>query len=127
QIDLVAHEIARRIENNAVKRVVIDAATDVQEGAADRDRYREFLYSLTQMFAQRNVTSMLIAEATESQSWNYGISASEVARMSDNIIQLELRLTAGLDRMIRVVKSRGSAHDGRRLPLHITARGITVG
>lgn len=127
QIDLVAHEIVRRIENNAVKRVVIDAATDVQEGAADRDRYREFLYSLTQMFAQRNVTSMLIAEATESQSWNYGISTSEVARMSDNIIQLELRLTAELDRTIRVVKSRGSAHDDRRLPLHITARGITVG
>lgn len=47
--------------------------------------------------------------------------------MSDNLIPLEMRLEDDLSRTIRVVKSRGSRHDARRRPLHITGSGISVG
>jgi circadian clock protein KaiC len=126
QIDLVASEILRRIESQGVKRVVIDSVSDLQKGATDTQRYREFLYSLTQMFAVRNVTSMLLAEAVGG-SPSHGLVGYEVSYMSDNILLLEMLLADDLVRTVRVLKSRASAHDGRRHPLHITSSGIIVG
>ncbi|MBA2664259.1 MAG: hypothetical protein H0U74_18360 [Bradymonadaceae bacterium] len=128
QIDLVASEILRRVEEEGIRRVVIDSVSDLQKGATDSQRYREFIYSLTQTFAARNVTSMLLAEAVGSgHSSSHGITGHEVSYMSDNIILLEMLLDDDLTRTLRVIKSRGSEHDGRRLPLHITSLGITVG
>jgi circadian clock protein KaiC len=125
QIDAVAHEIVRRIERHGVKRVVIDAVTDMEKGAGDPLRYRDFLYSLTQMFAARNVTSMLLVE-TAGVFPGHGITGYEVSYMSDNILLLEMVLGDDLTRTIRILKSRGSAHDGRRHPLRITQSGVSV-
>ena len=125
QIDTVANEIVRRIEKHGVKRVVIDAVTDLEKGASDPARYREYLYSLTQMFAARNVTSMLLVE-TAGLFPGHGITGYEVSYMSDNIIVLEMLLGDDLTRTIRIIKSRGSGHDGRRHPLRITQSGIAV-
>jgi len=125
QIDEVANEIVRRIENHGVKRVVIDAVTDMEKGAADPFRYRDFLYSLTQLFAARGVTSMLLVE-TAGVFPGHGITGYEVSYMSDNILLLEMLLGDDLTRTIRVLKSRGSAHDGRRHPLRITPSGVAV-
>ena len=125
QIDEVANEIVRRIENQGVKRVVIDAVTDMEKGAADPHRYRDFLYSLTQVFASRGVTSMLLVETTGVFP-AHGLTGYEVSYMSDNILLLEMLLGDDLTRTIRVLKSRGSQHDGRRHPLRITSSGIAV-
>jgi hypothetical protein len=43
-----------------------------------------------------------------------------------NILVLEVLLGDDLTRTIRVLKSRGSAHDGRRHPLRITQSGVAV-
>jgi circadian clock protein KaiC len=126
QIDLVANEILRRMESQGIRRVVVDSVSDLQKGATDVQRYREFLYSLTQMFAVRQVTSMLLAEALEGSS-NRGITGYEVSYMSDNIVLLEMLLGDDLLRTVRILKSRASEHDGRRHALHITSSGITVG
>jgi len=125
QIDLVASEILRRMESQGIRRVVIDSVSDLQKGATDTQRYREFLYSLTQTFAVRNVTSMLLAEAVGG-SPSHGLVGYEVSYMSDNIILLEMLLEDDLTRTVRILKSRASEHDGRRRALHITSRGITV-
>jgi KaiC/GvpD/RAD55 family RecA-like ATPase len=108
-----------------VKRVVIDAVSDLEKGAADPHRYRDFLYSLTQMFAARNVTSMLLVESAGVFP-GHGITGYETSYMSDNIILLEMMLDADLTRTIRILKSRGSAHDGRRHVLRITSGGVVV-
>jgi circadian clock protein KaiC len=125
QIDVVAHEIARRIERQGVRRIVIDAVTDTKQGASDPHRHRDFLYSLTQFFAARNVTSMLLAETAGRQP-GHGITEEEVSYMSDNILLLEMLLGDDLARTIRILKSRGSAHHGRRHPLRIDSSGVAV-
>lgn len=125
QIDHVASEIARRIDSHGVKRVVIDAVSDLEQGAGDHVRFREFLYSLTQMFSVRNVTSMLLVEST-GLFQQQGISGHAVSYMSDNIILLEMLLGEDLSRTIRIIKSRGSKHDGRRHPLRITQSAVEV-
>jgi circadian clock protein KaiC len=126
QIDHVANEIARRIDSHGVKRIVIDAVSDLEQGAGDHLRFRDFLYSLTQMFSVRNVTSMLLVEST-GLFQGQGISGYEVSYMSDNIILLEMLLGDDLSRTIRIVKSRGSKHDGKRHPLRITQSAVEVG
>ena len=125
QIDTVAHEIVRRIDTHGVKRVVIDAVSDLQKGASDPLRYRDFLYSLAQMFAARNVTSMLLIE-TAGVFPGHGLTGYEVSFISDNILLLEMLLEDKLTRTIRVLKSRGSEHDGRRHALSITQSGVAV-
>jgi circadian clock protein KaiC len=125
QIDIVANEIVDRINTNGVKRVVVDAVSDLEKAATDVVRYRDFLYSLTQMFATRNVTSMLLVE-TAGLSPGHGITGYEVSYMSDNTLLLEMLLGDDLTRTIRVIKSRGSQHDGARHALQITQSAIEV-
>jgi circadian clock protein KaiC len=125
QIDTVANEIVQRIEKHTVKRVVVDAVSDMEKSASDPTRYREYLYSLTQMFAARNVTSMLLVETADLFPAG-GITGYEASYMSDNILLLEMLLRDDLTRTVRIIKSRGSEHDGRRHPLRITQAGIAV-
>lgn len=126
QIDLVANEILQRMESQGIRRVVIDSVSDLRKGATDVQRYREFLYSLTQVFAVRQVTSVLLSATWEGSSGR-GSSGEEVSYVSDNIVLLEMLLEDDLTRTIRVIKSRASEHDGRRRALRITSSGITVG
>jgi len=126
QIDTVAHEIVRRIEGGGIRRVVIDAVSDLEKSAHDALRYRDFLYSLTQALATRNVTSMLLVE-TAGLLPGHGLTGYEVSYMSDNILLLEMLLGDDLTRTIRIIKSRGSRHDGRRHALRIAENGIQVG
>jgi circadian clock protein KaiC len=125
RIDSVANEIVHRIDNHGVQRVVIDAVSDLEKAARDPVRYRDFLYSLTQMFAARKVTSMLLVESAGLFP-GHGITGYEVSYMSDNILLLEMLLGDDLTRTIRVIKSRGSQHDGRRHALRITESAVQV-
>ena len=126
QIDAVAHEIVQRIDRGGIRRVVIDAVSDLEKSAHDALRYRDFLYSLTQALAVRNVTSMLLVETAGLLSGE-GLTGYEVSYMSDNILVLEMLLGDDLTRTIRIIKSRGSRHDGRRHGLRIAEDGIEVG
>jgi KaiC/GvpD/RAD55 family RecA-like ATPase len=105
--------------------VVIDAVSDLEQAAMDVVRYRDFLYSLTQALASRFVTTMLMAET----GGVIGSSAasSEVSYMSDNILLLEMLYGDDLTRTVRILKTRGSKHEGRRLDLRISEDGIEVG
>jgi circadian clock protein KaiC len=126
RIDAIASGILDRVERSGVRRVVLDAVSDLQKGAADALRYRDFLYSLSQALAVRNVTTMLLVESPGLET-GHGLTGFEVSYMCDNILVLEMHLTDDLARTIRVLKSRGSEHDGRRRPLRISARGVAVG
>jgi circadian clock protein KaiC len=126
QIDAVAHEIMQRIERGGIRRVVIDAVSDLEKPAHDGLRYRDFLYSLTQALAVRNITVMLLLETAGVLSGR-GLTGSDVSYMSDNILVLEILLGDDLTRTIRIIKSRGSRHDGRRHALKIAEDGIEVG
>jgi hypothetical protein len=55
-----------------------------------------------------------------------GGSAREISPMSDNLLLLGMQLDGELRRTIRVLKSRGSAHDGARRQLRISPSGLVV-
>lgn len=125
QLDTVAREIFRRVRDGKVKRVVIDALGDLERGSLDSERFSDFIYALTQWFAAQNVTCLMTYELTTLFDVK-GISNNDVSNLSDNIVLLRFREGPELQRMLQIIKTRGSAHDSREHELEITSKGILV-
>jgi circadian clock protein KaiC len=126
QIDTIVQELFARIERDRVKRVVIDALGDLERSAADPRRFFDYLYALTQHFATHDVASMLILEEESRHASLDGSAGTHLLYVSDNLLRLEMELGSELARTVRILKSRGSAHDGRRRGLRIAEQGLEV-
>jgi circadian clock protein KaiC len=125
QIDTIVQEIFRRLGERGIKRLVIDAVGDLCKSAQDPTRFDDYMYSLLQHLAVMNVTVMLTMETPRLVPDQPQFEAG-VAYMSDNIVSLSVELGDELCRFIRVLKTRGSAHDGRRRALRLGASGVAV-
>ncbi len=125
QLDSVTTELFKRVREGKIKRVVIDALGDLERCSVDRQRFSDFIYSLTQWFAAENVTCMMTYELTNLFEVR-GISDQEVSNMSDNIVLLRFREGPEMQRTLRIIKTRGSAHDNREHTLEITSKGIVI-
>lgn len=126
QIDTIVQEVLRRIDEHGVRRIAIDALGELRRSASDHRRFTEYVYVLTQEFAQRQITAMLILETSGGDAGQeYGLGA-EVSYMSDNVIALSMNYMPDLKRGIRVVKSRASAQDGNLYELRIGPSGMVV-
>jgi len=125
QLDSVAAELLARVREGRIKRVVIDAIGDLKKSGADSQRFSDFMYAMTQWFATENVTCMLLYE-TQKLFEVTRISDEEISNMSDNIVLLSFTRGAEMARKVRILKTRGSAHDHREHTLEITETGVTV-
>ena len=56
----------------------------------------------------------------------HSISDREISNMSDNIVLLRFRAGSEMERTIRIIKTRGSAHDNREHTLTITNQGVVI-
>jgi circadian clock protein KaiC len=125
QLDEVAAEIFARVRQGKVKRVVIDALGDLERRSIDRQRFADFIYALMQWFAAENITCMMTCEIRELFDV-HAISEQEISNMSDNLILLGFTSGVEMERTIRIIKTRGSAHDNRRHLLEISNKGTAV-
>lgn len=108
-----------------MKRVVIDALGDLERSSMDRQRFADFIYALTQWFAAENVTCLMMYELTNLFEV-HGISDQEISNMADNVILLRFTPGPEMQRTLRIIKTRGSAHDNREHELQITNKGVVV-
>jgi circadian clock protein KaiC len=125
QLDSIAAELMERVRPGDIKRVVIDALGDLERSSFDRQRFSDFVYSLTQWFAVKKVTCLMLYELTHLFEV-YSISDEEISNMSDNIVLLRFREDADMARTIRVIKTRSSAHDSSEHRLSISSKGLIV-
>jgi circadian clock protein KaiC len=125
QADTITSEIFRRVRDGKVKRVVIDALGDLERSSVDRQRFADFIYALTQWFAAENVTCLMMYELTNLFEV-HGISDQEISNMADNVILLRFTPGPEMQRTLRIIKTRGSAHDNREHELQITNKGVVV-
>ena len=125
QADTVTSEIFRRVRDGKVRRVVIDALGDLERSSMDRQRFADFIYALTQWFAAENVTCLMMYELTNLFEV-HGISDQEISNMADNVILLRFTHGPEMQRTLRIIKTRGSAHDNREHELQITNKGVVV-
>jgi circadian clock protein KaiC len=128
QIDRVVHAIFESIERIGAQRVVIDALGDLERGATDPDRFVEYLYALLQSFASQRVSSMLLLEnhTFARPELDVRTPAKQAFYIADNLLALGMDLRGDLTRTVRILKTRGSVHDGRERPLRITTSGMEI-
>ncbi len=126
QMDTIVQEILRRIEANRVRRVVVDSLGDLAKAAADPRRFSDYTYALNQELAGRGITTMMIVETPHTAPGSTVVTGRDISEMSDSTILLSMELGPELQRTIRIVKTRASAHDGARHVLRISREGIVV-
>lgn len=124
-IDTIVQEMFRRLTERSIKRVVIDSVGDLRKSASDPSRFDDYMYSLIQHFATSNIAAMFTVETPRAVPEHPSLT-TDVSYMSDNIVALSMELGEELHRRIRIIKTRGSAHDGRRRTLLITSQGVSV-
>jgi len=126
QLDQVAAELFGRIREGKVRRVAIDAIDDLERSSIDRQRFADFIYALMQWFAVENVTCMMTVEIPELFGVR-NITEQQVSNMSDNLVLLGFAQEGReMRRTIRVIKTRGSAHDHLEHSLEIGQKGVAV-
>lgn len=125
QIDSIIVDLFRRIEQGHVRRLVLDAVGDLASAATDPQRLHDYLYALVQHLAVRTITSVLNFETT-GNSITHGGMQNAMSYLSDNVLQLTLDGEDRTRRALRVVKTRGSAHDTRVREVAIGPRGLSV-
>lgn len=127
QIDSLVDEMFGVIRERGVRRIVIDAVGDLVTAVRDPQRLHDYLYALSQHFAVKGVTAIFTFEtARPGITGGYSIDAP-FSHLSDNILLLESRVAEErTHRRLRVLKTRGSAHDARVREVEITDEGIQV-
>ncbi len=126
QLDEVAARIFERVRGGKVKRIVIDALGDLKRRSLDVNRFADYIYSLTQWFALKQITCVMTYELQELFEF-HSITEDEISNMADNVLLLRYTPEAEMARTLRVVKTRGSAHDQREHLLELSKKGVAVG
>jgi circadian clock protein KaiC len=125
QIDSIIVDMFRRIQQRGVRRLVVDALGDLASAATDTQRLHDYLYALVQHFAVSSITSILNFETMGNSISGDGVQGA-MSYLSDNVLLLTLDGEERTRRRLRVVKTRGSAHDPEIREVKITAAGLSV-
>ena len=125
QIDSIIGDIFRRIQQRRVRRLVIDALGDLASAATDPQRLHDYLYALVQHFAVSTITSVLNFETFGNTIAGNGMQ-NAMSYLSDNVLLLTVEGEERTRRTLRIVKTRGSAHDTKVREVRITAAGLSI-
>jgi circadian clock protein KaiC len=125
QIDSIIVDMFRRIQQRGVRRLVIDAIGDLASAATDPQRLHDYLYALVQHFAVSTVTSVLNFETTGNRIAGEELQ-NAMSYLSDNVLLLTVDGEEQTRRRLRVLKTRGSAHDAKVREVEITGAGLSI-
>jgi circadian clock protein KaiC len=128
-IDETLHDLTDAIERLKARRVVIDSLSGFELALAPtfREDFRESLYRLVAALTATGITVVMTAELEDSYT-NLQFSPHGTAFLTDAIIlQRYVELGGQIQRVMAVVKVRGSAHSKDLRLYEIGADGIVVG
>jgi circadian clock protein KaiC len=119
--------LLERVERLGVRRLLVDSVGDLEMVAADRTRFREFVYSFTQRCTRAGVSLMLTIEVPELFQVRR-LTNDTFSHLADNVVLLQyVHHDTSIKRALSVVKSRGTRHDPRVHEFDITTDGIVLG
>jgi circadian clock protein KaiC len=128
-IDEMLNEIIEAIHRLKARRVVIDSLSGFELALAPtfREDFRESLYRMVTVLTGMGITMMMTAEVEDSYT-DLRFSPHGTAFLTDAIImQRYITFKGQLQRVMAVVKVRGSAHSKDLRAFEITEEGIVMG
>ncbi|HEY7589279.1 MAG TPA: ATPase domain-containing protein [Thermoplasmata archaeon] len=122
---LLVDTIIGLVEENDLRRIVLDSATSVAYRLKEQDRIRDFLLRLSQGLSAKGCTSLLVAEVSHAGegSSNWGV---EEAIADGVIVTSNLERRGDLIRTLQVVKMRGTQHSRAKYVLDLTTAGVLL-
>jgi len=128
-IDEMLHEIIEEIHHYKARRLVIDSLSGFELALAPtfREDFRESLYRMVAVLTELGITMMMTVELEDTYT-ELRFSPHGTAFLTDAIImQRYIEVKGRLQRVMSVVKVRGSAHSEDLHTFQITADGLVVG
>jgi circadian clock protein KaiC len=128
-IDEMLSEIVEAIHRLKARRLVIDSLSGFELALAPtfREDFRESLYRMVAVLTGMGITMMMTAELEDSYT-DLRFSPHGTAFLTDAIImQRYIELQGQLQRVMAVVKVRGSAHSTDLRAFEIAGDGIVMG
>ena len=128
-IDEMLNEIVDAIHRLKARRLVIDSLSGFELALAPtfREDFRESLYRMVAVLTGMGITMMMTAELEDAYT-DLRFSPHGTAFLTDAIImQRYIELKGQLQRIMAVVKVRGSAHSKDLRAFEITDDGIALG
>ena len=128
-IDEMLYEIVEATQRVKARRLVIDSLSGFELALAPtfREDFRESLYRMVAVLTEMGITMMMTAELEDSYV-DLRFSPHGTAFLTDAIImQRYIELKGQLQRIMAVVKVRGSAHSKDLRAFEITDQGIVMG
>jgi circadian clock protein KaiC len=128
-IDEMLYEIIETVHRLKARRLVIDSLSGFELALAPtfREDFRESLYRMVTVLTGMGITMMMTAEVEDSYT-DLRFSPHGTAFLTDAIIvQRYIALKGRLQRIMGVVKVRGSAHSKDLRLFEITDEGLVVG
>lgn len=128
-IDETLHDLTQLIKKLNAKRVVIDSLAGYELALAPmfREEFRESLYRMVAVLTDMGMTVLMTAEMEDRYN-DLRFSPYGSAFLTDAIIvQRYVEMNGRLERVIAVVKIRGSAHSKEMRLFEITDDGMSIG
>jgi len=128
-IDEMLNEIVDAIQRFKARRLVIDSLSGFELALAPtfREDFRESLYRMVAVLTGMGITMMMTAELEDSYT-ELRFSPHGTAFLTDAIImQRYVEMKGQLQRVMAVVKVRGSDHSRDLRTFEITSEGIVMG
>jgi circadian clock protein KaiC len=128
-IDETLYEIVEEIHRLKARRLVVDSLSGFELALAPtfREDFRESLYRMVAVLTGMGITMMMTAELEDTYT-SLRFSPHGTAFLTDVIImQRYIELKGRLQRVMSVVKVRGSAHSKEIRAFEITKTGLVVG
>jgi len=128
-IDETLHDMIEAIGRFKARRLVIDSLSGFELALAPtfREEFRESLYRMVAVLTGMGITLMMTAELEDSYV-DLRFSPHGTAFLTDAIImQRYIELKGQLQRIMAVVKVRGSAHSKDFRAFEVTDKGIVMG
>jgi len=122
-------EIQAAVQEMGATRVVIDSLSGFEIALAQsfRDEFRESLYRMVAALSRAGVTIFMTVEVTDDYT-ALRFSPHAISFLTDDIIlQRYIEMEGKLERVMTVVKMRGSGHSKQWRLFNITPAGLQVG
>jgi circadian clock protein KaiC len=126
-IDEWVYQLLDLVKKTGARRIVIDSLPDVMTAAADPNRFREWMFSLTQRMQRAGVSLMMIVEVPELFQLRR-ISEQGLSHLADNVVLLQyVQEGPELARALTVLKTRAMHHHPVVYRYEITEKGFVLG
>jgi circadian clock protein KaiC len=122
---LLADTIVETVEDQKIRRLVLDSVTSVCYRIKDQERIRDFLLRLGTELSSKDCTTLLVSEIMSSEE-GYSRWGVEEAIADGVIVTGNLERRGDLLRTLQIVKMRGTTHSRAKYVLDLTTSGVLV-